>query len=287
MNANSKQPAPTTISSWLKSAAGRLDIAGIPSARLDAELIMAHTLEKDRTWIIAHGEDEINALFLPAAEMALNDRAKRKPLAYIFSYKEFYGRDFWVNEHVLIPRPETETLIDIAKELSLPEKSYVIDVGTGSGAIGLTLKEEISAIYDIMLVDISDMALQVAKHNNRNLFHLDKVHYLQSDLLSALEPENANHPYVNLIVANLPYVDRTWERSPETDHEPALALFADDGGIALIYKLIAQAPHLLVMGGYLLLEADPIQHEAIVTFAKKHGLKHVESRDYAVLLQKS
>ncbi len=266
------------ISQWLTVATTRLQEAGVASARLDAEVLLAHALGKNRTWLHAHGDETLENTVLQHADEYLQRRLKREPVAYITGKKEFYGREFMVTPDVLVPRPETEALVDLAKSLSLPEYSYVIDVGTGSGVIGLTLAVEIPRIYDMILVDISDKALSLAKHNNRTLFHKRKVQYYSSDLLSFW---HSQPPQADLVVANLPYVDKTWQRSPETDHEPALALFADDGGLALIKTLIAQATTVLKPGGYLLLEADPEQHSAIAIYAASHNYEHHLTDGYA------
>lgn len=265
----------TTPASWLQSATEQLQQASIPSARLDAEVILAHTLSVNRTWLHAHRDETINTT---QADHLLAERLKRTPIAYLTGQKEFYGRTFSVTADTLIPRPETETLIDIAKQYGLSGK--IVDVGTGSGCIGITLALETSST--VTLCDISDEALQVAQKNAQQLGVSDLT-FTKSDLLSAF----AEKPSVtfDVIVANLPYVDHSWERSPETDHEPPLALFAEDRGLALIKKLIDQTPSLLHPDGHLLLEADPEQFDAITRYAQA-DFTTVEVRDYAILLKK-
>lgn len=273
MSVNSKPPA-LKINQWLNEAADKLGAAGIPSARLDAELILAHALEHDRTWIIAHNDK--NADFTEADKL-INRRVQRTPLAYLTGHKEFYGRDFTVNEQVLIPRPDTEEIIDQLKQLEPQGNQKLIDVGTGSGAIAITAKLEFPDLY-VEAVDVSPEALTVAKANTR-LLQAD-IRLYQSDLL-----DNARHSY-DFILANLPYVDRVWERSLETDHEPSLALFADDDGLELIKKCIEQARNKLTENGYLLLEADPRQFDSIISFALQHGFELVRVNEYAVTLQR-
>lgn len=289
MNANSKQPVPTTINDWLASTTHELSKANIPTARLDAELMLCHMLGVDRTWLIAHGNDSLAMSALSQkggerrgglkeyGEKLLLQRLKRQPLAYLFGKKEFYGREFIVDKNVLIPRPETEALVDVAKACGLT--GSILDVGTGSGALGLTLLLELNGA-DVTLSDVSPEALDVARRNAKKL-RLKSVHYVESDLLEhwLKKPQR-----FDAIAANLPYVDMTWERSPETRHEPALALFADDGGLELIKLLIDTAPSVLNARGYLLLEADPEQHAAIITHAGP-TFSLVEQRDYALLLQ--
>lgn len=288
---NSKQPVPTTINDWLASSTHELTKANIPSARLDAELILCHMLGVDRTWLIAHGNDSLAMSALSQkggerrgglkeyGEKLLLRRLKREPLAYLFGRKEFYGRDFIVNKDVLVPRPETEALIDIAKAHGLT--GTILDVGTGSGALGLTLQLELQDAT-VTLADISPEALDVAKKNAKQL-RLKSVDLVESDLLGYWTDQQKPQHF-DVIAANLPYVDTSWERSPETRHEPALALFADDGGLEFIKPLIDAAPEVLAQNGYLLLEADPEQHDDIITYAET-SFTLIERRDYAVLLR--
>lgn len=279
----------SSIRCTLNSSVPSLLQAGIQSARLDAEVLLAHVLGRDRAWLIAHGDDELTVEDQRTFEKLITRRLEHEPVAYIIGHKEFYGRDFTVTPDVLIPRPESETIIDIVKSLHFPEHSYAIDVGTGSGCLGLTIKMEIPHIQDVVLCDISPKALVIAKRNNRERFHLAKIQYYQSDLLSfwLRGKTHITQPSVNLIVANLPYVDRSWETSPELRHEPELALYAEEQGLKLIKTLLSQAHGVLAHDGYLLLEADPCQHEEIRRHAALHGFTNVETRDYIVVLQRA
>lgn len=273
-----------TIYGWLDKATRQLVLAHVPSARLDAELILSHTLRKPRTWLHGHGDNELEARSVEIANARLDLRLDRVPIAYIVGHKEFYGRPFKVTTATLIPRPESEALIELFKE-ALPNNSsllptdppMVVDVGTGSGALGITAKLEYPEI-DMTLVDISRHALTVAEENAQAL--KATVAVIVSDLL-------AGYPFVaDIIIANLPYVDPEWERSPETNHEPDQALFASQGGLALIYELIAQTKEKLQRGGKLILEADPEQHEAIKKEAARHGLVLMKQLDYGLLFDK-
>jgi len=254
--------------------------------------MLCHMLGVDRPWLIAHGDDSLAMSALSQkggerrgglkefGEKLLLRRLKREPLAYLFGRKEFYGRDFVVSRHVLIPRPESEALIELAKKHSLSGR--LLDIGTGSGALGLTLWHELKDV-SLTLSDISDDALEVAKKNARRL-SVKPVHYAKSDLLEHWLSHDKPLGF-DAIVANLPYVDRSWERSPETNHEPSLALFADQNGLQLIKELIDQAPRLLKPGGYLLLEADPEQHPDIIAYSSG-AFRLVEEHEYGLLLQR-
>lgn len=277
MNENSK-PKILSSNAWLRDAADQLAEAGITTARLDAEIILAHTVRKSRTWLHAHGDEELSSRLVEIADARLDLRLDRTPIAYIIGHKEFYTRSFKVTPSVLIPRPESESIIELLKKHMPVNAKRLIDVGTGSGCLGITAKLEFPTL-NVTLADISRHALKVAETNAASL-HAD-VTLVQSNLL-AQAPGT-----FDIVIANLPYVDKDWERSPETDQEPNLALFADNGGLALIEQLLAEIPEVLNPSGLVLLEADPCQHDAIVTQGAKLGLKHVETEGYAIALIKS
>jgi len=273
-----------TIAQWLSIATHQLLEARIPSARLDAELLLAHTVRKPRTWLHGHNDDRLDGRQLEIARARLDLRLDRVPVAYIIGHKEFYGHTFKVTTATLIPRPESEILIELLEE-ALPKNERLIaerplrlvDIGTGSGSLGISAKLKYPEL-DVTLTDISRHALNVAEENAQTL-HAD-VELIQSDLLTS-------YPFIaDIIIANLPYVDPEWGRSPETDHEPASALFAANNGLALIFELILQTKEKLAIGGKLILEADPEQHAAIKKEAAKYGLVLHENRDYGLLFDK-
>lgn len=280
MNANYQSQMPTIIKDWLDSSSNQLSLIGIPSARLDSEVILAYSLGKDRTFLHAHPDQNIDPNQLETANNYLELRLKRIPIAYIIGYKEFYGRQFLVNESTLIPRPESEEIINILKKI-ITEKQLkdikLVDVGTGSGCLGITAKLEFPTI-NVTLIDISPDALKVAESNAKKLSA--NVDIIQSDLLK----NYAEKP--DIIIANLPYVDRDWERSPETDFEPSIALFADNNGMAIIKKLINQSASLLTGVGYLILESDPEQHIPLIEYAKKHSFNLAYQSDYIIAFKR-
>ncbi len=266
------------ISTWLRSATKQLKDIGIGSARLDAELILAETLRKNRTYLHAHLDEEIDPRRVDIADARLSLRLDRIPLAYILGYKEFYGRNFVVSPAVLVPRPESEDVVSLFLQLTMDEISpkTLIDVGTGSGCLGITIALERPNIA-VILSDISKRALQIAEKNADNLVANVKIQH-QSLLSGHLEP-------VDYIIANLPYVDTSWDTSPELRHEPSEALFADDDGLKLIYELLAQAPRHLPKNGLLILEADPQQHPKIIEYAATHGFSQIKTLNYALALR--
>ncbi len=202
----------------------------------------------------------------------------------------FYGREFLITPEVLIPRPETEMLVDAVLNLAgkaylagviparpkLPKKCTILEVGTGSGCIAVSLALALPEAK-IVASDISAEALAVAR---KNATQLDaKVEFLQSDLMADISGE------FEVVVANLPYVDENWEwiDKKALSAEPRTALYAEDGGLALIKKLVQQASTRKVP--FLVLEADPCQHERIVTHARKWDYSLLETRGFGLILE--
>ena len=272
------------VEEWLRSATAQLKGLGIESARLDAEIILAHTLKRPRTYLHAHGDEALEDRDHEIADARLDLRLDFTPIAYIIGHKEFYGRRFKVSTATLIPRPETETMIEMVKDSIsataplLPQSIRLIDVGTGSGCVGITLKLELPEL-DVTLTDLSKHALNVAERNAHALGA--EVTFHRGDLL-----RNYGLP-VDIICANLPYVNRTWEVSRETQAEPDMALYAASDGLALIKILVVQAFQLLPQSGRLYLEADPRQHKAIIQYARQVGFTHLETRGYILCVVKN
>lgn len=273
MNANSS----LTIANWLAEANGQLKSANIPSSQLDSLILLEHVTGLDRAYILAHPEKPISSADQKELTQLVDQRVQRIPIAYLINKVEFYGREFEVNSHVLIPRPESEALIETLLQLDLPSQAQLVDVGTGSGILGLTAGLELPNLT-VTLVDISKPALAVAR-SNAERHHL-RVSVLEANLL------DFDHSPFNVILANLPYVDRAWPRSAETDHEPSIALFADDSGLALIKQLITQSVTHLTDDGYLILEADPRQFRSIVTYAQSYHLNEHSRDGYCLALRR-
>ncbi|MBQ2695532.1 peptide chain release factor N(5)-glutamine methyltransferase [Candidatus Saccharibacteria bacterium] len=213
------------------------------------------------------------------------------PLAYQKGYQDFYGRDFIVTPDVLIPRPETEQIIDAVLTLAgkpylpgvkptprqLPPNPTIIDIGTGSGCIAITLKKELPSAT-IYATDISENALKIAQKNAKT--HGASIITIISHLLENVKQT----PVPDLITANLPYVDKNWDWLDRSalSHEPSLALYAEDNGLALIKQLITQSATRQIK--YLVLEADPCQHQSIITYAKTANYTLIKIRGFALTL---
>jgi release factor glutamine methyltransferase len=265
-----------TIAEFQKEAQKSFEEAGIPSARLDSQVLLERALKQNKAWLLAHGDEPIPTEKLPLLQEQARRRAGRQPLAYILGRQEFYGRNFVVSPAVLIPRPATEQLIEDITSLNIPDGASVLDVGTGSGAIATTVALELPHTR-VEACDISPEALDIAESNAERLGA--NVRFFESDLL-----ERAEHSY-DVIVANLPYVATSWERSPETDFEPKRALFAEQNGLELIKRLLLVAPNYLNKDGFIALEADPRQFGDIKRMAINAKLTFIRSEGYAMLFR--
>lgn len=231
MNTNLQPKTPITIKDWLNCALAQLQDNGVTSARLDAELIVAETINKDRAYLHGHDDDVLVPSSRKLADEYLRRRFKLEPLAYILGYKEFFGHQFIVSPKVLIPRPESEGIIEALSELAIKKSSFkLVDIGTGCGCLGISAKL-LFPKADVTLSDISSDALKIASKNASTLGA--EVNIIKSDLLNNFSGK------ADVLIANLPYVDSQWTRSRETDFEPGLALFSSDNGLNLIKRLIS------------------------------------------------
>lgn len=265
-----------TIGELLSAASNKLSKAGIATGRLDVLVLLQDALECDKAWLIANTDYQIPAELLATLKKRINQRLKRTPLAYIRGSQEFYGREFMVTPDVLIPRPDTEVLIEMINGPAKPG-SLLLDVGTGSGAIAITAALENPNLV-VEACDVSPAALKIAMHNAKKLGA--KIKFFESNLLAGTTKQ------YDIVVANLPYVSRVWQRSAETNAEPDLALFANNDGLELIYELIKQAPVRTAQSGQLILEADPRQHSAIEKAAHQSGFRLVAAKGFGLAFKK-
>ena len=262
------------INSWLTVATRKLAKAEIKSARLDAELILSHTIRKPRTYLHAHSDEDIESGREEVANARLQMRIEHTPVAYIVGHKEFYRRRFQTTPATLIPRPESESFITLLKDIITKDESLLltknnlVDVGTGTGCLGITAKLEWPEL-NVILTDESQHALNLAS-KNAHLLGAD-ISLLKNNLLRGFTLS------ADIILANLPYVDPTWDVSIETKKEPDEALFARNGGLDLIFQLIEQSSQILNAQGHLLLESDMRQHSDVITYAKKHEFNHLKT----------
>lgn len=272
-----------SIADFLAISTKTLSKAGIASARLDSELILAHVLRRSREWLLAHDATALTQPQQQQARQLLLQRTQRQPIAYLTGRRDFYGHSFLVNEQVLVPRPESEVILAILDELMQANHlRTVLDVGTGSGCLAISFKLAHPDLA-VSACDISESALPVARLNAARLLpSSQQIKFYQSDLLSDL-PVGSQF---DLIVANLPYLSPVKNGlSPELAYEPAIALYADDDGLSLIKQLIATAPARLTPGGYLLLEMDTDQIETVASYATGYRYQVVKQEPFHLLIR--
>jgi release factor glutamine methyltransferase len=267
-------PARWTVLEVIRWTAARFTERGLPTPRLDAEILVAHALALPRVQLYVQFDRPLTADELAAIRALIKRRQAGESVAYLVGKKEFWGIDFAVDARVLVPRPDTETLIEEARErLAGVSAPRIADVGTGSGAIGLTLAKLFTDGV-VFAVDVSPGALEVARGNAERLGLA--VTFLEGDLdapLAGLAP-------FSLIAANLPYIPTGDMASlpPEVKSEPALALDGGADGLGLVRRLVAAAPALLVPGGALVLEIGAGQAAATAEILGAAGFSDVRVR---------
>jgi release factor glutamine methyltransferase len=267
-------PARWTVLDVIKWTASRFTERGLATPRLDAELLIGHVLTLPRIQLYVQSDRPLLADELAAIRELIKRRQAGESVAYLVGTKEFWKLEFAVDARVLVPRPDTETLIEVAQDLlGETAAARIADVGTGSGAIAVTLAKlrTDAALY---AVDISEDALAVARANAER--HGAAITFLAGDLAAPLAP----HAPFTLIAANLPYIP-TGDLAglpPEVRVEPALALDGGPDGLSLVRRLVAAAPALLAPGGALVLEIGEGQADATAVLLGEAGFTHVQKK---------
>lgn len=275
----------TTVNNWLKLAKNKLKEAQISSYSLDSELILCNILKVDRTTILAYPKRKLTKQNIFHANHFLKRRLQHEPLAYILGFKEFYGRNFKVNSSVLVPRPETEEIIEQLKNNLVNNNETLLDIGTGSGILAVTIAKEFqNKNIKAYASDISKDTLVLAKDNA--ILHNANISFIKSNLLENIEQNILNE--VTILIANLPYVNKNWidqEKPNELHYEPQIALYSEKEGLELIEKLLNttnKIPNLK----YLILEADPEQFCKIEKIAQENNLKKMVQKNYTIVFKK-
>jgi len=268
-----------TLKTALETAYTRLAKLNLPidTRWSEAEILLAHTLKRERTWLIAHGEDELPPSKEGAFFKLITRRETHEPIAYLTGTKEFRGLSFEVNKHSLIPRPETEEMIDLVQQrfTNIDARSLIWDVGTGSGAIAVSVKHRFSNAA-VIASDMSRRALTLAQKNaDRLLKNSHDIQFIQGSLLTKQIQKTIleKNPQTLVVLANLPYLplsDKQVLAKDVVDFEPHQALFTQNEGNALIIKLLTQlrgflTQHPLTWHGFF--EFDPPQAHTL----KKHA----------------
>lgn len=255
----------------LRSTAGTLSRAGIADAPIEAELLLGHVLRMSKAQLYTVPERSLTPAETDRLRHLVRRRLAHEPTAYILGYSEFYGIEFYVDGRTLIPRPETELLVEKAVELGrhisqAGKQITIADIGTGCGAIAISLALALPGA-EIYATDISASALQVAEVNCRRHAVDKQVELLQGNLLEPLPQP------VDMVVANLPYIGdcEFKDVSPEVrDYEPTMALAGGEKGLDKIEQMLEQLPGRVNQGGYLLLEIGQGQGETAISLIKNH-----------------
>jgi release factor glutamine methyltransferase len=253
----------TTVSQALQESSEILsNFSDTPN--LDAQTLMAHVLGKSRAWIIAHPDDSLSPNSLHQLNTDLSIVNEGIPLPYVLGQWEFYGLKFKLTQDVLIPRPETELLVEHGIEWlqKNPHRRIVADIGTGSGCIPIAMANQLRHLF-VVATDISHSALRVAAENAHSHAVKDQIHFLQADLFPSVTV------HFDLICANLPYIPS--KILPQMDvfgREPTLALHGGLQGLDLIRKFIYHSPHRIAPGGRILMEIESSQGQQVSSIAK-------------------
>ena len=263
-----------TIKEALRHGRARLQAHASPTATLDIECLLQFVLRMHKTQIYAHREQVLTGAQQEQLQALLVRRQRGEPIAYLIGSKEFYGRNFHVDRHVLIPRPETEALVVQAKaHLPADTSTHILDSGTGSGCLAITLALEFEQ-SQVTAWEISPAALAVAQHNAARLA-CPNVAFVHHDIFAPLPPLTTGF---NLIVANPPYIlprEKASLPASVLDYEPHTALFADRHGLSHYQRLATLAPQLLCTAGLLCVELNPTTAVATTAIFAAQGFETV------------
>ena len=266
-----------TVLTMLEWITGYLEKQGVERARYESEVLLSYALGMQRIMLYANFEQPLKRAELDAIRPMVKRRGKHEPMAYISGSRGFWTIDLKTDARALIPRPETEVLVERALELLKPmAAARVLDVGTGSGAIALAIAHD-APQAELAATDLSAEALTLARENATALGLTERVAFFQGDLLAGLP--GAWLREVDLLVSNPPYVSREEEGLVERGvkaFEPEMALFAEDQGLGLIKRLVPEAFSALKPGGWLLCEIGYAQGSATCALLEAHGFEQIE-----------
>jgi release factor glutamine methyltransferase len=260
---------------WLKTCTSSLKRAGIPTARLDCLVLLEDITTKNKAYLLANPNYKLSDLQLKKLNKQIKQRSRHEPLAYIRGKTEFYGREFITNKHVLEPRPESETMIELLKDLGLVVEITVLDLGTGCGALAITTKLEIPN-SKIIATDIDQNCLKLAQKNAQK--HQVAVEFIKGDLMAPFKNRK-----VDVILANLPYVPDKFKLNTAALNEPKIAIFGGSDGLDVYRKFFEQLSKLNQKPNFTLTEALPFQHQKLAKIARENGYKLQKTDDFIQL----
>ncbi len=263
-----------TINEWFNATQDILSQAGIETARLDSLVLLCDIIDKDKSWVLAHPEHVLQRSEIKILSTIVAQRAKHTPIAYVRGKTEFYGREFIINENVIVPRPESEAILELLKKIiSGNEATTIIDIGTGSGALAISAKLEFPAA-NVIASDIDSGCLDLARRNADKL--RVEIEFVIGDLLQPFQNSKFSiQTYI--LMCNLPYVPTAYPVNEAAMHEPKLALFSGTDGLDHYRRLFAQLLELPQSAQYIITESLPIQHNQIADIASRSGYELLDS----------
>lgn len=279
-----------TIQQAMLSAITKLQTLKDASPHLDAEVLLSFTMKKQKTFILTNPDKKLSAIQQKKFNGLIARRKNGIPVAYLIGQKEFYGMNFFINSNVLVPRPDTETLIESAihavRQQTPDKKTVIADIGTGSGCIAITLAKYLPQVK-IIATDISPQAIDIAKKNARRQKVYNKIRFIEGDLLHPLILKKIK---CDIMVANLPYLTSTELKNVR--HEPKAALYGGKMGVELIERLLIQSSAILNPGSIILLEISPTQVKLVdfiieqqLSGKKVSFIKDLNGRDRVVKIE--
>jgi release factor glutamine methyltransferase len=263
-----------TLIEAINSAEKKMAAAGVHEARRDAEVLLCRALKKDRAWLLAHIREPLGSAQETAFQQSIEQRARREPLQYITGQQEFWGLEFAVNSDVLIPRPETELIVEtvLARTRDRAGRIMLIDLGTGSGCLAVSLAKELPAAR-VFASDKSPAALITARANAQRHGVSERIRFFEGDLFEPLD-ELDIAGQTDIIVANPPYIpqaDRPSLQPEVRDYEPAMALFAGADGAEVQERILNEAPRFLTTTGMVIMEMGIGQAERLVGLIRSNS----------------
>lgn len=268
------------LGQWLKSSTETLKKAGIGSARLDSLILLEDATGRDRSYLLAHPEYSLTSDQLNSLSVKINQRSQHLPLAYIRGKTEFYGRTFITADTVLVPRIESEKIIEqmFSTQKTLDHPPRIIDIGTGSGCLAITSKLE-SPNAIIEAVDISEEALDIARQNSD--MHQTDIRFFISDLMQEA------HGYYDIALANLPYVPDRYQINKAAENEPTIAVFGGAEGLDLYRNLFAQLNDSSRTALFVITESLPFQHDDLASIASDYSYGLLQTDDLVQIFKRS
>jgi release factor glutamine methyltransferase len=267
------------VNDYLSHTTERLTAAGIATARLDCLVLLEDILNTNRTHLLAHPELEITEVNLAKLTAMVDQRVRHIPLAYIRGKTEFYGREFLIDHHVLEPRPESEAIIDLLLSMPSDQRKSIVDVGTGSGALAITVALELPN-SNITALDIDSNCLKIARRNARK--HRVDIQIIESDLLEQLPAQDQS----TVLLCNLPYVPDDFQINTAALHEPRLAIFGGLDGLDVFRQLFAQLQKRSERKILVLCESLPTQHDRLAHIASSAGFELTIGQDFIQLFER-